>query len=507
MLKGMVVSGGFGDILVREKSDEALELGELLVAETPSGTILLHVFDLVYGSQLSQQHLELVSGLKLEEDEELSLMDPHLRTYVLAKAKGLVLINGTNAIACKNLPRIFSSVRQIEAKDITFLTKPSTPLFVGSLRSGSKVLDVPIHLPGADVLSHHVLVSATTGKGKSNLAYCMLWDLCSKDYAGVLVLDPHDEYYGRTRAGLKDHADAKNKVVYYSPDPVPGGRTLKINLALVQPHHFDGVMPWTDAQRECITAYWKLYRENWIEQIFIAEKHRDFLEGTLAVVRRRLQQVLDITPNEESIEVSGVFDKNAGSTTVADIVRDLEAGKIVIIDTSSFAGQVELLIGSLVATEALNKYKYHKQQGALKDKPVISIVLEEAPRVLGKDALERGPNIFSTIAREGRKFKVGLIAITQLPSLIPRDILANINTKIILGTEMKPERQALIESAAQDLAEDDRTIASLDKGEALITSTFVKFATPIKIPLFDEIVKPTVSAGKSIKKDFGLLKQ
>ena len=122
-------------------------------------------------------------------------------------------------------------------------------------------------------------------------------------------------------------------------------------------------------------------------------------------------------------------------------------------------------------------------------KPVISILLEEAARVLGKETLERGSNVFGSIAREGRKFKVGLIAITQLPSLIPRDILANMNTKIILGVEMKPERQALIESAAQDLSSDDRQIASLDKGEAIVTSNFARFATPIYVPLFSDIVK------------------
>ena len=123
------------------------------------------------------------------------------------------------------------------------------------------------------------------------------------------------------------------------------------------------------------------------------------------------------------------------------------------------------------------------------EKPVISVVLEEAPRVLGKDVLEKGSNIFSTIAREGRKFQVGLTAITQLPSLIPRQILANMNTKIILGIEMAPERQAIIDSAAQDLSDDQRTIASLDKGEAIITSNFAPFALPIKIPLFENIVK------------------
>jgi len=137
----------------------------------------------------------------------------------------------------------------------------------------------------------------------------------------------------------------------------------------------------------------------------------------------------------------------------------------------------------------------------LKDKPVISVVLEEAPRVLGKEALEKGPNIFSTIAREGRKFKVGLFAITQLPSLIPRQILANMNTKIILGIEMGPERDAIIQSSAQDLSDDDRNIASLDKGEAIITSNFARFATPVKIPLFEEFVKKDKK--EDVRKDFG----
>ncbi len=484
----MVVAGGYGNLVIRAKQGARLELGELLIAETPTGNVLLQIFDLDYGSQLSQQHLELVSGLKLEEDTTLNIMDPHLRTYVLAKAQGLLAINGVNAKLCKELPGLFSPVRELTAADVPFFTTPKTPLLLGNLRSGSTTLNVPIALPGVDVLSHHVLISATTGKGKSNLAYTMLWDLCNQDYAGVLVLDPHDEYYGRTKRGLKDHP-RHERVISYSPDPMPGARTLKINLSLMHPQHFDGVMPWSDAQRECIMAYWKRYGEHWIEEVLTGEAISNFMEGTLAVVRRRLQQLLDLQI-DDTLTCEGVFDTIAGVTIVHDIVRDLEQGKIVIIDTSSFSGAVEILIGSIIASETLHRYKQCKQDGSLKDKPVISIFLEEAPRVLGKDALEKGGNIFSTIAREGRKFNVGLVAITQLPSLIPRDILANINTKIILGTEMKPERQALIESAAQDLSEHDRTIASLDKGEAIITSTFVKCVTPIKIPLFDTQITP-----------------
>ena len=108
--------------------------------------------------------------------------------------------------------------------------------------------------------------------------------------------------------------------------------------------------------------------------------------------------------------------------------------------------------------------------------------------MIGEDVIEsRSDNIYSIIAKEGRKFKIGLTAITQLSSVIPKTILANMNTKIILGNEMKHERQAIIESASQDLSDDDRNIASLDKGEAIISSIFVPFAIPIKIPLFDEL--------------------
>ena len=161
-----------------------------------------------------------------------------------------------------------------------------------------------------------------------------------------------------------------------------------------------------------------------------------------------------------------------------------------------------MLVGSLFASEALRKYRHYKRDGQLDTKPVISIVVEEAPRVLGREVIEKGGNVFLTIAREGRKFKVGLIAITQLPSLIPKEILANINTKIILGMEMAPERAALIESAAQDLSSDDRNIASLDKGEAIVTSAFTRFAIPIKIPLLGELVSATSAAAAKSKPNY-----
>ena len=468
-MKGQVISGEFGKILIRQKSEKELEIGELLITESNGTKILLQVFSLLYGSQISQQNLELISGLKLEEDNDLELFDPHLRNYTLAFLKPMVTIKDNNFKLCKNLPEIFSKVREITEEDLKF-ENIHDPLEIGKIRSGSKTLNVGISLPGKEVFAHHILIPGTTGKGKSVLIKNILWDTINKDYCGILVLDPHDEYYGRNNLGLKDHES--DKVSYYtSNDPPVGAKTLKINLKTIKPHHFNGVFNLSDPQKQALLVYHKEFGPKWIEYLLIERKLQSamFREETLAVVRRRLLQLLNIQFSNNQLSCNGVFDFQAGESTISSICNELEQSKTVIIDTSNFSGAIELLIGSLITTEIFNLYKRYKMNGTLKHKPVISIILEEAPRVLGKEVLENGPNIFSTIAREGRKFQVGLTAITQLPSLIPRQILANMNTKIILGIEMKPERQAIIESAAQDLSDDDRNIAPLAKGEAIIS--------------------------------------
>ncbi len=505
MLKGQVISGEFGRILMRQKSGQPVEMGELVVIENEHEKFLLQVYDLQYGAQISQQQLELISGMHLEENTDLDLMDPHLRTYMLASLKPVLAVqkNGPDSNGhgsthethlCKTLPGFFSKVRAVTKEDLSFITKPVNPMYIGKLRSGSRILDVDLYLQGDEVICHHILIPATTGRGKSNLLSVMLWDTLDKGYCGMLVLDPHDEYYGRNGLGLKDHP-AKKVAYYTATAPPPGARTLRINLSHVKPQHFYGAISLSDPQKQALLAYYRKYGEDWIEALLegreLGEETR-FYRETLDVVKRVLMGVLHLQVDQGRVICEGIFDKTAGRETIPDILRELENGGTAIIDTSSFAGAVELLMGSIIATELFRNYQKYKRDGMLDERPVVGVVLEEAPRVLGKDVLDQGPNIFSTIAREGRKFKVGLVAVTQLPSLIPKSILANMNTKIILGLEMMNERQAIIDAAAQDLSQDARAIASLDKGEAIVTSTFTRFAVPLKIPLFKEFVKRTM---------------
>src|SRR3989344_3175825 len=183
MLKGQIIGGDFGKIVMRVKSDQEIELGELVVVQDNQDKFILQVYDLVYASQISQQNLEMVAGISLEEGE-FNILDEKLRSYQLALLKPVINI-GTSSKTCKKLPTFFNKVKEIQREDLAFITTPKNPLLIGNLRSGSKMMDFNISLPGKEVLSHHVLIPASTGKGKSNLMSNILWNIAGKDYAGM----------------------------------------------------------------------------------------------------------------------------------------------------------------------------------------------------------------------------------------------------------------------------------------------------------------------------------
>lgn len=499
-IAGQVVGGKFGDIIIRQKSGNDLEIGDLMVSEENGSFLILQVFSLEYGSQIQDRMQQMMSGVNLEQGSDAQFYEPEFVNYVLARIKPLARVYNENCEVKipKSLPSFFNKLRLITKDDLKFLQKEKDSIFIGYIRSGSKVIkEAEVWLPAEDVFSHHVLIPATTGRGKSNLVKTILWHVLDSNKVGALVLDAHDEYFGRIGVGLKDHPRAKDNLVYYTPsNPPVGANRLTINLQSIRPEHFEGIVDFSDAQFQAIRTYHWKSKDGWLTTLMLTDPDSatdQIAASTMSVIQRKMRLILGLTKDEEGHLVSKheVFDSaTKGFTTVDDIVQDIEQGKVVILDTSRLGDEAELIVGNIIASKLFEKYKAYKAIGELSRKPVVTVIIEEAPRVIGVDVLTRNnDNIYATIAKEGRKFKIGLMAITQLSSVIPRTILANMNTKIILGNEMKQEREAIIASASQDLSEDDRNIASLDKGEAIISSIFVPFAMPVKIPLFEDIVK------------------
>ncbi len=358
---GSIIYGKQGNILVRQKAEAEIEMGDLLVVDSQDGSYsILQVYDLAYGSQIPEKNLEMISGMKLEGfSAELDFMDPKLRNYVLAIAKSVAHVKGKDIRIPKTLPQFMSNARRVEEKDLSFITAPENPVYLGNVRSGSKVLNVEVHLNGLDVFTHHLLIPATTGRGKSNLLKVMLWSILNKDYCGILILDPHDEYFGRHTKGLKDHPEAHDNLVYYSPRPTTGSISLVFDFKSIKPWHFRGIVEFTQAQNEAMHVAYNTYKNDWLCAIVRGQELTNVTPQTLAVLQRRIDTVLGLyLDSQGTVQCrTNVFSDTLGSRTVKDILDALETGKKVIIDTSRFTDEIELLIGSIILHEVFNNYK------------------------------------------------------------------------------------------------------------------------------------------------------
>ncbi|MGZ7096617.1 MAG: helicase HerA domain-containing protein, partial [Methanobacterium sp.] len=232
-IRGQIIGGGLKDIYIREKNGENLELGELLIVENSPefenerNYTILQVKDIGFRSQAPQSTHELLSGMELEGyNPDLGFMEPELTNYTVGIAKSLLYVNidkkGYLTKSPKRLPQFFSPIKSIENDDLKFL-KPKDleeSIYLGYVRSGSTVKDeIKVYIDLIKSLTHHILIPATTGRGKSNLVKVMLWSILDTEGAGILVLDPHNEYFGdNIRIGLRNHPKKDEKLEYYSPD-------------------------------------------------------------------------------------------------------------------------------------------------------------------------------------------------------------------------------------------------------------------------------------------------
>ena len=100
--------------------------------------------------------------------------------------------------------------------------------------------------------------------------------------------------------------------------------------------------------------------------------------------------------------------------------------------------------------------------------PVL-IVLEEAHRYLGDDATAMARDAANRIAREGRKYGVGLLLVTQRPSELPDTALAQCGTLIALRLSNAADQGRIRSALPDSVAGLAAALPSLRTGEAVIS--------------------------------------
>ena len=210
----------------------------------------------------------------------------------------------------------------------------------------------------------------------------------------------------------------------------------------------------------------------------------NFNENTVGVISRRIRTILDKNRYVEKVRSS-----------IPNILANLEAGKVVLIDIPRMTDRSELFLLSLLSRSILDRYKEDTPAGRRN----CLVTIEEAQRVLGAGS---NTSRFETIAREGRKFGVGLCAITQQPKLIDKQLLSQFNTLVVMGLGDRNDRNQLEESAKQDLSSLDVEIQTLEKGEAIVSTLNIPFPVPARIHRYEDYCKRLEQEGRS---DEGLI--
>jgi DNA helicase HerA-like ATPase len=419
-----------------------------------------------------------------EMQETFTLREKERRLYKLGICTPLGYLSQGMFHKPKAIPSHFSKVKRPGKEDYAFLSKYLGEIEVGKLRSGEKVVDVQVGIK-KDLLPYHIGIFATTGMGKSNFMRVFASSILQNGGCGVLIFDPHGEYYeGKMNVkGLKHHPRASESLLLYSAHPLPGPyNILRFSAEEITVADVKNVFTFTDAQKDALYALSSKFGKKWMVELcekdgatLVEIFDKRIQDTTFNVLKRRMEQLFraDIVCKGEDISITD------------SIIHHLLNEKIVLVDTSRLTEHEELLASVVLARKTLGyaKYLYQKKESAQKSTPFL-IVMEEAQRVL-----QEKENIFSQIAREGRKFKVGLCAITQQPRLIKEEILSQFNTFCILGLADEGDRNILKSSSKQDLSKLEKEIQTLEVGEALLTYPGAPFAIPLKIHWYDEYIK------------------
>ncbi|XIH25570.1 hypothetical protein C1N73_30060 (plasmid) [Priestia aryabhattai] len=514
-----------------------IENGEILISEEPfsSEKYFLRVNEIKYGGnaawalEMAREHNYFEKNRDLSDEHENP--DEPFRAqreeqrFNIAECEILGVSRENGFYSARTPISVFSRVRKLTPQDFDGPLKQTMgDLKIGHLRSGSQVLSLEAGI-FKKALSTHTFITARTGGGKSNTMKVLNGVMLeSKGEVSPLIFEPHGEYI----QDLKRHPLQKERLVIYNQDGRDGDNKIKIAYKRVTVDSLMNIrkqMRWTEPQERFMTEAQAVLRDNWFqvlvetpydEEEYFIMNGKPFEDDNMGDLQdfvthfgkgtgskpKLLRDIFRGGAHVDTIKATkSKLQRLARSTfLVADekqddmefIIGHLLNGKGVLVDMASLSGLQELFLSSLLTSEVLERQKdlYKKDRKGFEEGkyPTIAIVLEECQRVLGKGEDTEG-NVFRSVVNEGRKFLLGLIAITQQAKLMDPVVLSQMNTHIILGISDETDFDLLKGRVQKSIKNLEMDINQLMPGEAIISSPTSPFALPIKIFEYNQYIE------------------
>ena len=439
---------------------QSLRVGEYIVLEYLGKKVLGLITSVIVGSPLFDEKTNDIKTI-----EQIKNMDK-VPVYMKAKVKLLLDLNRQSVPDQPPLP--LTVARMAEEDELrTFASN-------GDIEIGTLIgTNVEVRID-ANALFRHLAILAATGAGKSNTVAILSSRIA--DLGGtVLIFDYHGEYVNSDMKKMKPIAPIINPlhltVDEFAKLAYINERKAHIQFRLLR-KTFNEIK---NNVREKKISKTDLTPDTFIE--VFEKKLEDIADKEHGDYKKRVDEVKD--------KVEDFIDRYRQMISFAfdDITQQIVKGAINVVDMTE--------IGDDTATDAIMSHylrrilqsrKDYKNKGRGLEFPII-VTIEEAHVFLSGKTLTK--EWASKIAREGRKFGVGLIIVSQRPRGIDENILSQMTNKIILRI-VEPTDQKYVLEASDNLSQDlVNSLPSLDVGEALIVGNLTRIPLMVKIDKFE----------------------
>ncbi|MHA1409510.1 MAG: helicase HerA-like domain-containing protein [Candidatus Odinarchaeia archaeon] len=347
------------------------------------------------------------------------------------------------------------------------------------LRIGTLITheDVPASIDVNLMVTRHLAILAMTGAGKSNTV-AVIVDGLLKLNGCIIIFDMHSEY---TDAEFKN-GEVKKILPKINPLNLSFGEFSKLarisqEKAHVQERYLRMAMKEvkkdieknTISKTEFFNGIEKKLREYMNE-----EKHPEYKPDKKSIIAV-INKIEELKERYETI-----LDVN-----ISKIINQIELGKVNVIDLGTIDEDATDVIVSHITRDILESRKtYVKKEGKGLKFPVF-IIVEEAHIIAPNNRITYSRYWINRIAREGRKFGVGLCLVSQSPKSLDSEALSQANNMIILRL-VEPTDQRHVQTSSESLSEDLlNQLPSLNIGEAVVVGLMTKVPALVKIDKFE----------------------
>lgn len=345
------------------------------------------------------------------------------------------------------------------------------PLKIGSLINQE---DVEVSVNANSFLNRHLAILAMTGAGKSNTV-CVLIDGLLNYNVPIFIFDMHGEYVNA------EFTNGDVNVIQPTINPKYMSFSEIKNLANIpnnaykQERHFRKAFSKANKaveEGEANSRDFLVIIKNILEMWYADEERPADEKNNILAVINKMDDLIE--------KYSNLFNVNMGN-----ILSNIQIGKANVLDLSQTDEYAAEVLVSHILRNSLQRRKnaFHGNSTATLDFPVFYI-LEEA-HILAPHKRDSNSKFWiQRVAREGRKFGLGLCLVSQSPKTVDQDALSQMNNMIILRL-VEPDDQRHVQAASESLSSDlVKQLPSLNVGEALILGLMTKVPTLVKIDEF-----------------------